>query len=172
MPLVLNGTGTVTGLAAGGLPDATITQSELVSGIAGNGPVFASGSTGLTSISATTWTAYTNFSESQFDTINGFNRTTGRYQPNVAGYYWVQGIVDCGYSGVTSTAIYASIFKNGNNYRGGTAGQYASGAYPAILCTSVVYLNGTTDYIQVYCYTLQSISNTSGSLMACMIRSA
>ena len=41
MPLVLNGDGNITGLTPGGLPDASITQSELAAGVAGNGPAFS-----------------------------------------------------------------------------------------------------------------------------------
>ena len=36
MPIVLNGSGTVTGISAGGLPDGIIQAADLASGVGGN----------------------------------------------------------------------------------------------------------------------------------------
>lgn len=59
MTMVINGSGTITGLTAGGLPDATIVQADLATGVAGTGPLFiASGNAGAsTSSNVATLTA-------------------------------------------------------------------------------------------------------------------
>jgi len=41
MSMVINGSGTITGLSAGGLPSATVTQATLATPIAGTGPAFS-----------------------------------------------------------------------------------------------------------------------------------
>lgn len=41
MPMTLSGDGTITGLAAGGLPDASITAAELSGAQSGSAPIYA-----------------------------------------------------------------------------------------------------------------------------------
>lgn len=41
MPVTISGSGTITGIVAGGLPDGVITTAELASGQTGNAPTYA-----------------------------------------------------------------------------------------------------------------------------------
>lgn len=84
-----------------------------------------------------------------FDTAGAFDPTTNyRFQPSVAGYYSLTGLV----SFFTSTyLIGVYIYKNGVVY---------SSAMSLVTdranVTDVMYLNGTTDYAELYAYTATS----------------
>ena len=89
-----------------------------------------------------------------YDPAGVYDTTTGRYTPNVAGYYEVFG----GVAGVTgSSQVFASLNKNGvtANYSA-TVG--ANTANPRSVVSGLIYMNGTTDYIE-----LAATSNTTGS---------
>jgi len=144
MALVLNGDGNLTGLTAGGLPDASITQSELAVGVAGTGPAFSAYQSSAQTLSANTFTKL-QFQTEEFDTANCFDNTTNyRFTPTVAGYYQAGG----GFGGGTSqcTTIVA-LYKNGSNIK--TLANSPS-VNPASYGSALVYLNGTTDYIELY----------------------
>jgi len=84
----------------------------------------------------------------KFDTNNNF--ASSRFTPTVAGYYQINGMV-C--TQTTSTAIIAEIFKNGSIYAYGSTNAGVSGAtiaYARSNVNAVVYLNGTTDYVELY----------------------
>jgi len=154
MPIGINGTGSITGISAGGLPDATITQAELASGVAGTGPAFRAFRTATTSIPSGVTTKLALNGET-FDTANCFDSTTNyRFTPNVAGYYQVNGNIGVGPSGGSLTQVYSAIYKNGSLYSiGNTIGfspASSIGWYASI--NDFVYFNGSTDYIELYGY--------------------
>lgn len=163
MPLVLNGDGNITGLTAGGLPDASITQSELAANVMGNGPAF-SASCGALTLAASTFTKMP-FSSETFDTNNNYDATTNyRFTPTVAGYYWIKVQYFLGVSGGRTVA---SIYKNGsdicqtlipsNNVNGGIS----------IVSQTLIIMNGTTDYVEAYGYQESAGTgaiNTAGNL--------
>jgi hypothetical protein len=150
MALVLNGDGAIAGLAAGGLPDASVTQSDLASGVVGNGPAFSvSLSANQTSQGSGGWLRLqfnTKSGSGLFDTANCFDTTNYRFTPNVAGYYFINGVLN--YVGATVNESILSIYKNGSQfYRGPDwASTYGTGV------TALMYMNGSTDYIELYHY--------------------
>ena len=81
------------------------------------------------------------------DTGNWFNTTTGRYTPQVAGYYSVSATGIYYSSAITATYVGVDIIRNGVVYTGVSNG--VTGGFPAMEVTSLVYLNGTNDYISV-----------------------
>ena len=160
MPITINGSGTVTGITAGGLPDAIITQPELATGVAGTGPAFSAyRSTSDQSVTTTTWTALAAQTE-EFDTASAYNNTGSTvtlngisvpaysFAPNVAGYYQVNGEINatCTAGGQMNVAVYknGSEFKRGFSIVGGAFSQYCSPV------SALIYLNGTSDYITLY----------------------
>lgn len=172
MPIAINGSGTITGISAGGLPDATITQAELASGVAGNGPAFRAYASGNLSLTSTVFTKVPISLES-FDTANCFDTSTYRFTPNVAGYY---NVLFNGYfsAGTFSSPAYALIYKNGAAVTYGSMAPspgVSSGA-------DVVYLNGTTDYIELYVagygtgVTLTGSGSTLTYMSAALVRAA
>ena len=143
MSIVLDGTGTISGVVAGGLPDATITQAEIASNVAGTGPAFSAYQSSSQSVSATTFTKVT-FDSEVFDTNSNFASST--FTPTVAGYYQI----NSGVSVLTATTrLIVAVYKNGTTYSVGN--DLNSSAY-ATSVSSLIYCNGSTDYLDIYVY--------------------
>lgn len=89
-----------------------------------------------------------------FDTYSGHSNTTNnsRYVGPVPGYYLVSGCV--AFSANTTGARQAKVKKNGANIQGGSAQVGASGSGLTTVTSPVVYvyLNGTTDYVEIYAW--------------------
>jgi len=146
MPIAINGSGTITGISAGGLPDATITQAELATGVGGTGPAFSAYASGATNTPNATFTKIVLASE-EFDTANCFDTSLSRFTPNVAGYYQFNGAV---YAAAYVSQL-TSIYKNGSEFRRGTQNAAATVSNITIVST-LIYMNGTTDYVELYWY--------------------
>jgi hypothetical protein len=163
MPITINGTGTITGISAGGLPDAIITQPELAAGVAGNGPAFSASVTGTTTITSGVFTKMV-FNSENWDTASCFDSTTNyRFTPNVAGYYLITGALDAGTSTNANRAI-PVIYKNGSSYRLGLNLGTANGNTFTSGVSAQVYLNGSTDYVELFAYVLATTAQyTAGT---------
>ncbi len=75
---------------------------------------------------------------------NGYyDETTGRYTPLVAGYYRVVGRISN--QNVSTNANFVAIFKNNALYAQGVIDT----AYDSVEVSDLVYMNGTTDYVQI-----------------------
>jgi len=151
----------------------SVSQSMLAAGVAGNGPLLFSGAAPGITIPNVTNTVWTTYNASVFDTANAFSTSTGRYNPQVAGYYLA--IATAGYdsNGINASSFSASVFKNGTPFE--YFGMGSSGSiYPRPSCTTLVYLNGTTDYIQAGTYQNSggSVSGVYGRLQAVLVRAA
>ena len=147
MTMTINGSGTITGLTAGGLPSATVTQSTLAIPTAGTGPAFSAVTSSTQTVSASTWTKLTPQIE-QFDTNNNYDNSTNyRFTPTVAGYYQINGSASI--AGATNSWAKCAIYKNGSVYKNGTmsnANAFSTGNSASVL----VYCNGSTDYVELY----------------------
>jgi len=111
-------------------------------------PAFSAYQSVAQSISVSTFTKVM-FQVKEFDTNNNFDNVTNyRFQPTVAGYYQVSSAIT--YSSSATSSWIISIFKNGNEFkRGITEGTVSN---PSITVGALIYLNGTTDYIELYTY--------------------
>jgi hypothetical protein len=162
MPMTFDGSGTITGLAAGGLPDATITQADLAAGVAGTGPAFSVSVTGTTTITSGVFTKMV-FNSENWDTASCFDSTTNyRFTPTVAGYYLITGSLDAGTSTNANRAIPA-IYKNGSSYRLGINIGTANGSSFGSSVSAQVYLNGSTDYVELFAYVLATTAQYTAS---------
>jgi hypothetical protein len=115
-------------------------------------PAFSAFNTGAQSITNATFTKVILQNE-DFDTANCFDSTTNyRFTPTVAGYYQINGIIYV--SAATSTnSVFAGIFKNGTVYQSGSFQSTSAGSNNAAgQVSTLVYLNGTTDYVELYGY--------------------
>jgi hypothetical protein len=149
MTITINGSGTVTGIIAGGLPDAIITQPELATGVAGTGPAFSAYLASTQSVTNNVATKVTINTE-VFDTNSNFdNATNYRFTPTVAGYYQVNGVLRLSATSSLS-AGWVSIYKNGSEYSRGTEYNTALLGVPQLVVSDLIYLNGSTDYIEMY----------------------
>ena len=88
-------------------------------------------------------------SAEEFDTANCFDSTTNyRFTPNVAGYYQVTFTVG---GNSSSTALVASIYKNGSTWKQSIwAASAGTGVSISLPVMAIMYMNGTTDYIEFY----------------------
>jgi len=111
--------------------------------VSGNMPAFLVGNNATQSISNTTFTKVL-FQAETFDTNNNFASST--FTPTVAGYYQINGIANFQASTAVTRGI-VSIYKNGSEYARGT--DVPTTIYGAVVST-VVYCNGSTDYIELY----------------------
>ena len=153
------------------IPDATGTMMD-----SGNMPAFSAYASGNQSISNATFTKL-QFNTEEFDTANCFdNATNYRFTPNVAGYYQVNGAVLFG--AITSANSFIGIYKNGSRVKDGS-GSSTVASYSYMSVSALIYLNGSTDYVELYCYQSSgSAQNTQVSspanpyFQAAMIRGA
>lgn len=159
MTMIFSGDGTITGLTAGGLPDATIQQSDLSANVAGNGPAFYAYASSGTTMSANTQTKV-NFQTELFDTNSNFDTSTSQFLPTVAGYYFLAATVRYDVSSNIVTHTYITHNRLGTIGTGTflvtTQGQSASHA------STLAYFNGTTDYATVNPYVNLSGSTGTG----------
>ena len=147
MAITINGTGTITGISAGGLPDAIITQPELAAGVAGNGPLFLATGTTQSAPSSSVDTKIV-FGTEVTDTNSNYDPSTSRFQPTVAGYYDIKSGMQISGTQASGTYLNLSLFKNGSQYLSMASAN--SQAFPQMAGSVIVYLNGSSDYVEVY----------------------
>lgn len=143
-----SGTVTLTAPAVAGT--TTLTLPTTTSTLAINGPAFSAYQSSGQSLTANVNTKVT-FTTELWDTNSNF--ASSRFTPTVAGYYQINGAVQ---TNETAT-ISISINKNGGVY---VYGSYTgvNGAAPLQVVSSLVYFNGSTDYVEIFVY-----SNINGS---------
>ena len=115
-------------------------------------------STGVTTqVGAPAFSAYANAGQSfssgvaakvlygveEFDTNNNF--ASSRFTPTVAGYYQLNAQIQPNDS---YTGSWIAIYKNGSLFKYGN--YYTSGTTGGAVVSSLVYLNGSTDYVEIY----------------------
>lgn len=170
MTMTISGDGTITGLVAGGLPDATVTQPDLAANVAGNGPAFSAYIAVSTSIPNNTITKCP-FNTKEFDTNSNFDNVTNyRFTPTVSGYYQINVI-----GGITNSAgisvFQLYLYKNGSQIA--TAdNRPASTAIVTNNINIIVFMNGSTDYLEVYGYETGASASWVGSTSGCRFSGA
>jgi hypothetical protein len=177
------GTGTFTIASPNGNTDRTINLPDsngtilttATAGVPVNGPAFSAYNSTSQSVSSATFTKVTLQSE-YFDTAGEFSTATSRFTPTVAGYYQFSGVVNVSTS-TSPTRMIASLYKNGAEFLRGGDGSVPSGG-GAISCNGLLYLNGSTDYVELYGWVAASGASFAGgavtgcSLTAFLARSA
>jgi hypothetical protein len=124
-----------------------VTQSKLGAGVAGNGPAFSAFRSSVQTVSNSTFTKI-QFDSEEFDTASCYDNSTNyRFTPNVAGYYQCNWMIQ--FDTPVGTLMLTILYKNGVAAKRGdaiTGGSYSAGG------SALVYMNGTTDYIEAYIY--------------------
>jgi hypothetical protein len=111
-----------------------------------NGPAFFASQSANQNITLATSTK-ANIDTIIFDTDNNFNTSTNRFTPTVAGYYQVSGGTRS-QAVTTNTGVSIYIYKNGSQYVTTVEDGSATTKYPSL--STLVYLNGSTDYVELY----------------------
>ena len=148
MSMIISGDGTITGLTAGGLPASTVTQATLATPVAGTGPAFSAYAGASTTLTNNADTKVL-FDTEEFDTNSNF--ASSRFTPTVAGYYQINGAVRIQTVSYGNT-VYITLYKNGAAYKLGNLVIQPNTGDPIFIVTSVVYMNGSTDYVEIYAY--------------------
>jgi hypothetical protein len=142
------------------IADANVTQAKLASGVAGNGPAFGAYRTSNQSISSVTFTKVACDNE-EFDTASCFDTSNNRFTPNVAGYYYFGGTVVL-QSG-SPTRVILSVYKNGSETKR-LLDSLCSASAAGSTGSCILYMNGSTDYVELYTYWNAAISITGNQV--------
>ena len=112
----------------------------------------------------------------EFDTASAFDSTTNyRFTPLISGYYQINASI--AWSGTTSSYAVVYIYKNGTSYKAGNLGT-GNAAGQLCIVSSIVFFNGSTDYIEIYAQQAVGSSQNSAATSStvyvngCMVRSA
>lgn len=150
------------GVTANELASGAVTQTKLGANVVGNGPLVVAYSLVATSVPTGGTPTKITLGTELYDTNNNF--TNSRFTPTVAGYYQISGFVNS-----TANALTAYISKNGSNIAGNVV---AGTTYQATVST-VLFMNGSTDYIELVATHAQGTTvSVTGDLRAFLIRSA
>ena len=165
MTISINGSGTITGLSAGGLPDATvqtadivdanITQAKLGANVAGNGPAFEGTASGSQSVNSGAYTKVL-FATENYDTNNNFASST--FTPTVAGYYQINCNVTLG---TTTGEFVLAVYKNGSLFK--LLLDYTPTNTYAFSSGVLISMNGSTDYLDIYVFQSSGTAKTVSS---------
>ena len=110
-----------------------------------NAPAFSAYAGAATALTATAYTKVA-FNTEEFDTNNNF--ASSRFTPTVAGYYQINASVQM--TGSVDSP-FPVLYKNGAAYK--SADYFgATLAAPIKSISALVYLNGSTDYVEVFAY--------------------
>lgn len=91
------------------------------------------------------------FNSEEFDTASAFDSTTNyRFTPLVTGYYQF----NLSFFTSGGTVCFGNIYKNGSNVVAGSRTDVATTS--GSMLSYLIYLNGSTDYVEFYGYTTTS----------------
>jgi hypothetical protein len=142
---------TITTSTGGTITIPTPTGTMMVSG---NMPAFSAYSNANQTTTTNVWTKIA-YQVEEYDTNSNFDSTTNyRFTPTVAGYYQINGSY---YSNGGPTRCAIAIYKNGSSYK---FADTVATTY-AMFISSLVYLNGSTDYVEIY---MNNVTGGSGVL--------
>lgn len=141
---------------------ASLVTSEPLTGLE-NVRVFRAYRSSAQSISADTLTDL-EFDQVTFDTGDDFNTVTDRFQPTVAGYYNIAANLGLTPSSASSDGIRVQIRKNGTDVIAAATDRHENVLSTRYVSASaIVYMNGTTDYLQARIYSWGSAGDTVAS---------
>lgn len=153
-----SGSVTVSVPAVSGSNTVTIPATTGTVMVSSNMPAFSAylGSAQTISAGATT---KVQCNTKEFDTNSNYDTSNYRFTPTVAGYYQVNCAAQEGAG--ASVILQINLYKNGSlakksSYVGGVA-------YYACTASTLVYMNGTTDYLEFYIYASASAVLTTGT---------
>ena len=159
---------TISAPAVAGTNTATLPAATGVVMVSGNMPAFSVYASSATSTATATFTRLV-FATEEFDTNNNF--ASNRFTPTVEGYYQINGATSA-----SATTTIVAVFKNGTEYKRGI--QSLGGTLSEVNVSTLVYLNGSTDYVELYWYQASGSTQNSaiGSALSyfngCLVRGA
>jgi len=165
----------MTTIINGSSPSITFSDSTTQTTAAPYGPAFSAWQSVSTTANNSTWTKIAcNIKE--FDTNSCYDNSTNyRFTPTVAGYYQVNSSVE--FNAISGSEVTIAIYKNGSAFKQGL--DIVATTMYQLSINALVYLNGSTDYIEIYVYqssgsskTIQGNTLSNTYFQAAMIRGA
>lgn len=143
--------------------------SDLPSSI--KGPAFSAYTTGSTSVSNNTFTKVV-YGTEEFDTNSNYDTSLSRFTPTVAGYYQISASFNFSSAAIGGNNSLIALYKNGSWFKSGSGGNV-----PYYNISALVYMNGSTDYLEIYAYqssgsTLTIQNSTTYQFASALIRGA
>jgi len=169
-----SGTITLDTPAVAGTQTATLPAATGTVMVSGNMPAFSAGNATYQVVSSATWTKVilnTKTGSFGFDTNSYFDATTNyRFTPLIAGYYQINATVSFGSLVTNPTGGGVGIYKNGSQYMVAIMNS-ATPQFPSVSTSAVIYMNGSTDYVEMYGYAFGGTSpafsgGAAGSIMS------
>ena len=144
-----SGSITVSAPAVAGTQTLTLPAATGTVMVSGNMPAFSVWQSTGQVISSGTLTKI-QFQTKDFDTASAFDNTTNyRFQPLVAGYYQLNLSLNIPALART-TEVQLVLYKNGSVFKSGT--DLVTTNLYILNMSNLVYLNGSTDYVEGWCY--------------------
>lgn len=135
-------------LQTGSIVEVLYTGSAfVVISASGPAPVFSAYLSGTQSVNSSTTPTLISLDAEEFDTNSTFNTGTYRHVPNIAGYYQYTGRVH--FVSAASGLCGAALWKNGASFKLGQYVPLNSGSSMGCVAAALIYMNGTTDYVDL-----------------------
>jgi hypothetical protein len=113
------------------------------------------------SVSPATWTKVT-LNAKLFDTTSDYDNSTNyRFTPSVKGYYQVNFALRA--DATSKTRVHCALHKNGSVWHYGVGSRDSTSSPTYVAGNSLIYLNGSTDYIEMYGYVNGSSTSFAGT---------
>jgi hypothetical protein len=125
-----------------------VQQFQIGPNVAGTGPAFSAYANATVTLNNSVFTKIA-LQVEEFDTNGNFDSTTNyRFQPTIAGYYQISG-------GTTFQPIgagnrFLALYKNGSVFKYFGVLSPASVNFTQMYGSCLVYLNGSTDFVELY----------------------
>jgi hypothetical protein len=172
---------TLSAPAVAGTNTATLPAATGTVMVSGNMPAFSAYASSVTSSTNATWTLL-GYQTENFDTASCYNNTGSTvgsipaysFLPNVAGYYQVSASHNM--AGAPGTNNTIGIWKNNGTWMASGSTVPAASATGYWTVSGLIYLNGTSDYVNIQIYQNGGTQNTGTNsnliFTAALVRSA
>ena len=128
--------------------------------VSGNMPAFSASPSAVTNLSSSTYTKIT-YGTELFDTNSMYDAANSRFQPTISGYYQINAGFGEGLSTANMT-LYVLLKKTGTTIAQMQTVQ-PTAWYNNVQVSMLVYMNGTTDYIEVFGFAGSTYSNQTNA---------
>ena len=145
-----SGTTTIIPSAVAGTTTVTMPAATGTMMVSGNMPAFSAYQSASQTISGGVNTKIT-FTTKEFDTNTNYDTSTSKFTPTVAGYYQVDASV-CYSNATAGEQLRTQIYKNGSQAKIGTVGNSTSTQAASSNVSALIYMSGSTDYLEIYIY--------------------
>lgn len=124
--------------------------------------IFSAIMSGNQSISNSTWTKVL-FNTEEYDTASQYDHSNSKFQPTIAGYYQINSALSW-FNGA-STAALSRFYKNGSHYKNSAYLYHSDQSLDdyQVEGSMTVYMNGSSDYLEVYAFNVGTANVISGA---------